>query len=110
MSAFTLGQRVSWATLDELHRLAVSIPDEFGHSQTHKVWISQAEQGLPVSMAEPREGIVVGTRVLSNGRLQWNGYDEPVEYILTDTVTAVLVAYDLRRKPVLIPPHRVREV
>ena len=49
---------------------------------------------------ELRHGIVVGKRTLANGWLD-GGYGEPTVFVPEEHLTAWLVAYHLRRKPVL---------
>lgn len=51
------------------------------------------------------QGIVMGVRHLSNGKNEWVQDDAPLSYTHTDYLVAVLVSYDLRRKPVLVLPE-----
>ena len=51
------------------------------------------------------QGIVMGIRHLSNGKNEWVQDDAPLCYTHTDYLVAVLVSYDLRRKPVLVLPE-----
>lgn len=54
----------------------------------------------------PVPGIVVGVRTLSDGTAD-RGWDEPTVYTPTRHFTAYLIAFDLRRKPVLVLPEHV---
>lgn len=53
------------------------------------------------------DGILIGVRTLSEGDVVWAGHDEPTYYQPTDYLTAYLVAYDLRRRPVYLLPGDV---
>lgn len=61
---------------------------------------------------EPREGIIVGRRMLNNGVFQkeddsnWEGADA-FHYRTTQTFMAYLIAYDLRRKFVYALPEHI---
>lgn len=55
----------------------------------------------------PAKGLVVGIRVLSNGKRTWIGSEEGFEYTPTEHFRAVLVAYAMNRKPVLVPLESV---
>lgn len=79
------------------------------HAEGHKgmkVWKSEGYPGEPEPA--PRTGVLVGVRTLSNGENHYHGYDEPIEYRPTETFAAYLIAYDLRRKPVLVLPEHTR--
>ena len=100
MSDYTLGQKVR--VTRTLHRW---------WSEGLKFWQSQ-----PI---HPGEGIVVGKRTLSNGKLEDVGdYDtllgiklgSRTEYRATEHFTAYIVAYDLRRKHVLVRPEHMEAV
>lgn len=51
------------------------------------------------------QGIVMGIRHLSNGKNEWVQDDAPLSYTHTDYLVAILVSYDLKRKPVLVLPE-----
>lgn len=53
-----------------------------------------------------RTGILTGIRTLSNGVADYN-FDDPTTYEVSDTFTAYIVTFDLRRKPVLVRPERL---
>lgn len=55
----------------------------------------------------PRDGIVIGVRTLRNGDCVILGYDEPIVFRGTESVTAYLIAFDIRRAPVLCLPEHV---
>lgn len=101
-AAFTLGQRVTWAVADEMHRINVT-GDWYRREPWRKRWQrTQYDE-------RHREGVVVGLRTLSNGINESHG-DEGIQYIPEEYIPAVLVAYDLRRKPVYVEPRLLREV
>lgn len=49
-------------------------------------------------------GFVIGRRSLSNGHAIWGGYEDPAQWVHVTSVDAYLVAWHLRRKPVLVAP------
>lgn len=53
-----------------------------------------------------RPGVIVGRRTLSNGNVHYLGEDG-TDYRPTEHFTAYLVAFDLRRKPVLVRPEHI---
>lgn len=61
---------------------------------------------------EPRTGIIVGKRMLNNGTFireddsNWEGASV-FHYRTTESFTAYLIAYDLRRKPVYVLPEHI---
>jgi hypothetical protein len=70
---------------------------------------------LSAGFAEPRVGVIVGVRTLSNGHVEdmkeSNGYGGWVsvgtQYVGVHYFTAYLVAFELRQKPVLCLPEHV---
>jgi hypothetical protein len=58
---------------------------------------------------ESREGIVVGIRHLSNGTVRYFP-DGETDYRPTEHFPALLVAFDLRRKPVFVLPADVETI
>lgn len=97
MSEYTLGQRV---------RVTQTLRRQWDDG--FKSW-----QPWPI---HPGDGIVVGKRTLSNGRLVDTAeYDNVwgvpissgIEYRATEHFTAYIVAYDLRRKHVLVRPEHM---
>lgn len=69
-----------------------------------KVWqVGQAEPS-------PRRGIVIGVRVLTDGRNEYGGYDEPIVYHAERRFRAFVVAYDMRRRPVLVLPEDIKPI
>lgn len=53
------------------------------------------------------QGILVGVRTLSDGINVYYGHDEPIEYRPDKHFTVYVIAYDLRRVPVLVLPQDV---
>ena len=95
MSEYTLGQKV---------RVTQTLRRQWDGGR--KTW-----QAWPI---HPGEGIVVGKRTLSNGKLETiSEYDDVLgykeythtDYRATEHFAAYIVAYDLRRKPVLVKPE-----
>lgn len=74
-----------------------------------RTWEPQGEY------AEPREGVVVGKRMLNNGTFRKEPVDDGYEfagptvihYRTTESFTAYLISYDLRRKPVYVLPEDI---
>lgn len=101
-----LGQQVEFTLGDVLHRVVdTDGRDEFNRSVHRKVW-----RTAPWFRPAPIRGVIVGIRTLSNGRNEYHGYDEPIEYCGEEFFSAYLVAYDLRRKPVFVLAENLKEV
>lgn len=62
---------------------------------TDKYWHEQAIQ--------PREGIYIGMRHLSNGVRIWIGSEEGWSYEPREYITAALVVFNERENPMLVP-------
>lgn len=90
-----LGDRVTFSRVLRRHS---EYPGAAASRRHMKVW-------RPTLTFKHQEGIVVGERTLSNGEVYWHGPDDGAEYRLKETLKAYLVAYDLRRKPVLVRPE-----
>lgn len=71
-----------------------------------RVW-SHTTYWNAITSRGPAKGIIVGIRTLSDGTVEGGYYDEPATYRPTRTFTAYLVAYHLRRKPVLVLPEHL---
>lgn len=99
---FTLGQQVKFA--ETLKRRMTYDKQAIGKAHGRR-WDS-GTQWAPVE----RIGVVVGRRTLSNGYVNQGYYDEPTTYHGVHTFTAYLVAFDLRRKPVLVLPEHITAV
>lgn len=97
----TLGDSVTFTW--HLTRKYESVPQP---AYGRKVWRTELWPGQPEP--EPREGIVIGVRTLTNGINEYYGYDQPIQYRPKESVKAYLVAYDMRRKPVLVLPEHLR--
>ena len=50
-------------------------------------------------------GVVVGIRVLADGKVEYGGYDEGTSFHPDNHFQAVLVSFDLRRNPVYVLPE-----
>lgn len=94
MTKFRLGQRVKVNMADRLRRAHTTIQTDRGHG-TGREW--QKYRGL---REERREGIVVGLRTYTNGRVRYGGYDEPTCYTPRETLSVVLVAFAVRQRHV----------
>lgn len=105
MSDFQFGQPVEFTR----HLTRRYRHDPSGRYATGlKVWTSEDYPGQPDP--EPCPGIVIGIRTLSNGTNHYHGDDEPITYRATERFTAYLVAYDMRRKPVLVLPEHLTQL
>lgn len=94
MAELTLGQRVRYtATLTRTDDPV---------ARRRRVWRPDPTWGHP----DGREGIVVGLRTLANGISDWDP-DGGYEWVPQETFPAVLVAFHVRRKPVLCPVDAV---
>ena len=56
-----------------------------------------------------KRGLLIGVRRLANGRVLY-GYDEPTVFEPEEYLTAYLVAFHLRRAPVLVLPEHLRRL
>lgn len=98
MSDLQLGERVSFACTLQRQR-----GEWDGKTRSErKLW-------APVGH-ETRDGIIVGVRTLSNGRTIWNGHDAQSEWRADEHFTALLVAFDLHRRPVFVRPEHVQRL
>lgn len=91
MSAVKLGARV------KLTQALVREQGRESHPQFGTHW-SKMWRTRPLKA--PVEGIIVGRRTLNQGFNEWIGNDEGITFVITDRFQAVLVAFDMRRKPV----------
>lgn len=101
-----LGTRVTFSHV--LRRRAESLPDRraTGGYQDRKVW--RPVPALPQTGRLATPGIVIGLRTLANGVVRYGGYEEPTTFTPDgDRIPAILISYDLRRKPVLVLPEHV---
>ena len=80
-----------------------------------RVWDDGKKLWEDIPRAAADEGIVMGKRTLSNGEneklTEFDGYGSFIlvgtEYRATEHFTAYLIAFDLRRKPVLVRPEHM---
>lgn len=100
-AAVQFGQRVTFTW--HLTRRYQSDPSR-GHVGVKK-WLTEQWPGQ--AEPEPREGVVIGERTLTNGENHYNGWDEPITYRPKESFKAYLVAFDMRRRPVLVLPEHV---
>lgn len=49
-----------------------------------------------------RQGIIIGKRTLQNGQYDFGGYDEQAHLFDISYLSAYLIAYDMRQKPVRV--------
>ena len=100
MSDYTLGQRVRFA--EDLHRKTVV--GEGYYADVTKVWTGEL---YPGKRRAGGEGIIIGRRTLSNGKNNYPGYDEPIEYKATEFFPAYLIVTSLRSAPVHVLPEHI---
>lgn len=104
MSKYELGQQVTFTrTLARRGELAGEFKNVY-----RKFWTSEGWPGQPEP--EARQGIIVGYRHLTNGDNQGGTWDEPTWYRAKERLTAYLIAFDIRRKPVLVLPEHVKAI
>lgn len=104
---FELGQRVTWSRADELYRHKTF---EYGQDPTRE-WLSPRDRlGSTARFIqdEQRSGVVVGVRTLTNGTAK-RYWEEPTEYTVKEAFKAVVLAWDLKRKPVYVRLEDVKE-
>ncbi len=95
-----LGQKVTFTrTLNRRSRY------DWNAHQTVKRWETFAYEGEPEP--EPREGILIGVRTLSNGHVIYHGFEDGSEYVGVHFFKAYLIAFDLRRAPVFALPEHI---
>lgn len=104
LTSYQLGERVRFASY--LERRYVDNPDR--PTKWEKKWMPKLTYKGELDGAG--EGIIIGKRTLVNGENRYNGHDEPITFIPKERVTAWLVAYDLRRKPVHVLPEHITPV
>lgn len=101
-----LGDRVVYVYGDQLVRTT----DGLWHD-ARKEWVPLRDAGRflrPSDADRPVEGVVVGRRVLSDGRREWLGEDEGYAFHPERRHTAYLIAHHLDRLPVRVPADRIR--
>lgn len=109
MAEFNLGDKVCMSgTVRKTH---TERTNDFGRLVPCVEFI---DSGLPlVGTGSKRrttaDGIVVGQRTVQPGRIEYGDWEDPTEFI-ADTGKAEnvwLVAFDLRRKPVMCRTHQI---
>ena len=115
MNDYTLGQRVRFT--HQLVRASVSgyhIPviEKYGDREVeHKRFINK--KWMPIGYGKTLDGMVIGKRTLANGHSRWESDYESwsdsgyYQFDRAESFTAWLVAFDMRRKPVLVLPEHI---
>lgn len=109
-----LGQRVEFDLANRLVRVSESPtrdrgPNYLNSARYPKRWVRQRDKWDHIDYAEQfMSGVVVGIRYLSNGYATY--VDGTGEWHHKESIEAVVVSYDLRRKPVLLIPDDVRRL
>lgn len=105
MSTFELGQRVTFRR-----------PLERVWDHSRKRWTDDPKPHLSgwdwyrEARDRERSGVIVGKRTLANGRVHLGSYDEPTTFEAEERFEAYLIAYALRRKPVLVRAEHITAV
>lgn len=94
MPKLELGQKVRFKKV--LRRVNVSPPGR----QFRQLW-----EWVPVAITHETEGIVAGTRTVYKGESIWGGGEEASYFKASGHTPAVLVAYDMRKKPYYVRPE-----
>lgn len=101
--ALTLGAKVRFRrTLRRKYRPAAP--------RSRRIWEPTPLEPWALTKAKTLEGIVVGRRTLHNGDVDDGYYDTPSVFYPTESVLAVLVAWRIDRKPVLVLPEDLERV
>jgi hypothetical protein len=91
---YSLGQKVT--TMKYLKRISKFVQDgDTPWKQEFKVWDER-------TFKSPVEGIVIGVRNLSNGKNHYLGSEEGMSYEPKEHFKAIIVDYQLYRKPILV--------
>lgn len=70
----------------------------------YKMGIQDIKSWTP-ARCDYTDGVVIGIRTLSDGNVDYGGSEDGTQYRPTRHFKAVLVAYSLYRKPVLVLPQ-----
>lgn len=109
----TLGQKVVF------HAKAVRQEKELPGIKTRfaRFWgrdIDRPVLGKDSAKQYPKEGVVVGKRVLKEGELIWSSgewdYSGHYDFKQTGSYSVYLIAYDMRKKPVYVFPEDVERL
>lgn len=100
---YQLGDRVTFT--HTLHRRGRGLPER-AWTIVRKEWTVEDYDGH-TPPPNPREGLVIGKRTLVNGDRDYLGFEEGYGFIPREYVTAYVVAYDMRRKPVYVLPEHL---
>jgi hypothetical protein len=73
---------------------------EYSGKSWRKKWVREEN---------PRQGVIVGIRHLTNGRNEYGNGENGIVYIHEEFLVAALIAYDLKRKPVLALLQDIKE-
>lgn len=125
MSRFELGQRVALSgTVEKVRDRVVWRPkiSQNVYSEAKAAWDEiKAEHGrseygmLRTRLIESRTGgpvvgVIVGKRTIQQGVTESYSYDEPNCFLPCESSQVWLVAFHLRRKPVMCFDHQLTEV
>lgn len=109
-TTYAFGDRVTFTR--SLHRRTTSrrviSPSEWGNQHrycSYKEWTIERWLG-DNPPEDPRDGIVIGKRVLANGYVYYD-QGEGTTFGPDQHLTAYLIAYDLNRKPVYVLPEHI---
>lgn len=112
-----LGMAVEFHLHDQLLRRETVVLDPRAltggtrpQTQPGMAWRSFRERGWAWADAPREVGVVVGARTLQEGYTQYGGYDEPPVWMQTGTREAVLVAANLRTKPMKFLAQDLKEI
>jgi hypothetical protein len=65
---------------------------------------------VPNIWKEPRKGILIGWRTLSNGEVEFGSYDEGKIYHPKEYIKVALVVFDEKTNPKYVPLNLLHEV
>lgn len=109
MAEFNLGDKVRMSGTVE--KVRTHIDNEFGHS-TPRVEFHDGRLplvGTGTKRQTIADGVIVGQRTVQPGRIAYGDWEDPTEFIADKGAAenVWLVAFDLRRKPVMCRTHQI---
>jgi len=102
VTEFELGEKVAFSKT-----LSRVTDHPAGKDHSVKRWDYVESPWLPKPVTNI--GVIVGVRVLSNGRVEYDG-DGYASYTGDERFTAYIIAYDLRRAHVLVRPEDIQHL